>query len=193
MTRLQRRTAGWAALASIAACVATAAFFLLGAADAGNEVLDIDAAVRLTHRLADDSGGQAWEGESREYIQIFLAVTSPSRGGVDQLRSGNIRIYDAYYSPYPGPEYGDRSEWSQFYVPHEYYEYGHPAEEGDFENLGGGFYRINLLAYSDWEGAHAVLQIEVECPWGRGITVCEVPLGMVWPLRESVGDFDWSW
>lgn len=188
MTWLRRRIVGWVALAAVAASVTGVTFFLLGAANTGDEVLSIEAAVRLSPFLAFDNGGHEWEGSDRRRIQIFLAVTSPSRGGVDQLRTGNVRIYDAYYSPYPGPEYGDPFDPYQFYAPHQMEAH---SEVGDFENLGGGFYRFDVLTDSKWESVHAVLQIEVVCPWGRGITVCEVPLGMIWLLKQCSQDFAW--
>jgi hypothetical protein len=188
MLRSRRRIVGWVALAAAVASVTGVAFFLLGATSTGDEVLSIEAAVRLDYGLAYDDGGHEWEGADRRRIQLFLAVTSPSRGAVDQLRTGNIRIYDAYHFPYPGPEYGDPFDHSQFYAAHQAEAHAKP---GDFENMGGGFYRVDLLTESDWEPVHAVLQIEIVCPWGRGITVCEVPLGMVWLLKQCAQDFPW--
>ena len=95
-------------------------------------------------------------------VRLFLAVTSPTRGVVEQLQSGNVRVYDAVYGP--GGEHADPGG-------------SETVEVVRFSNLGGGFYQVDVAPYYQWNPHQYVLRIEIECPWGKGITVCELPMG----------------
>jgi hypothetical protein len=134
--------------------VGAAAFFLLGAADSGDEVLSVEAAAYVSVYVSLYSTVGALFP-----VHICVAVTSPSRGVVDQLREGNIQVHD----PIRGPD----GPW----------EDEHRAiEVQGFSNLGGGFYLIEVVPWNNWEADQHVLRLEVECPWGRGITVLELPV-----------------
>jgi len=151
----ERRIVGWTSGVVLLLAVGATAFFLLGAADSGDEVLSVEVGAYINwYTHVDDA-----TDDTRVPARICVAVTSPSRGVVDQLREGNIRVYDPMY----GPE-GIKPD------------YKFAVEVQDFTNLGGGFYFIELLPYWDWKPDQYVLQLEVVCPWGRGITVFELPI-----------------
>jgi len=149
----ERRIVGWTSGVVLLLAVGAAAFFLLGAADSGDEVLSVEAAAYVSAyvSLSGNVGNLL-------PVLICVAVTSPSRGVVDQLREGNIQVHD----PIRGPD-GPRED-----------EYRAVEAQG-FSNLGGGFYLIEVVPYM-WEADQYVVQLEVVCPWGRGITVLELPV-----------------
>jgi len=129
---------------------------LLGAAQKSSEVLQIDVAAYISYLVpeydANDQGGVI-------PVELLLAVTSPTRGAVEQLQSGNVRVYDARVEP--------DTEVINGRVP----------VAISFDNLGGGFYRVEMAPSWEWAWDQYALRIEVVCPWGRGITVHEIPIG----------------
>ena len=153
MTWRERRIVGWTSGVVLLLAVGAAAFILLGAAASEDEVLSVEAAAYLPAMLSLSRE----EGYNMR-VTICVAVTSPSRGVVDQLREGNIHVHDAIYGPYSARE-------------DDYYA----VEVKDFSNVGGGFYLIDVVPYM-WRSDQYVVQLEVVCPWGRGITVLELPV-----------------
>jgi hypothetical protein len=149
----EHRIVGWTSGVVLFLAVGAAAFFLLGAAGTGDEVLSVEVAAYISQNTQFDDRGDPIPA------RICIAVTSPSRGAVDQLREGNIQVHDPIHGP----------------------EGIYPSDSGavtvqEFTNLGGGFYRIDLLTGYMWEPDQYVLQLEVVCPWGRGITVFDLPI-----------------
>lgn len=159
MAQRTRKAIGWVSILGTGIAVSIVAVVLLGAADQTDEVLQIDVGAWIYYYtpssdIHDSSGIQP--------VRLFLAVTSPTRGAVEQLRSGNVRVLDAIYGL--GGELED---------PHG----AETVEVVRFANLGGGFYQVDVAPYYKWNPHQYVLRIEIECPWGRGITVCELPMG----------------
>lgn len=152
MSRIQGRRLGWLVGALLVAGVGATAFVLIGAAEQGNDVLSIDVAAYLID-------GLSWEHNDYP-VYLIIAVTSPIRGGVDQLRKANIKLYDPMHGP--GGWY-DHQEDVEVTVQ-------------EVRNLGGGFYQISIEPGRLWVKAQYALQLEVVCPWGRGITVFELPM-----------------
>ncbi len=153
----ERRIVGWISVVILLIAMGAGAFILLGAAAPADEVLSVEVAVYINAFTGFDE-----YNNDRIPVYICIAVTSPSRGAVDQLREGNIRVYDPIYGPEGPKAHAD-----------------YAVEVQDISNLGGGFYLIEVLPWIGWELHQYVLQIEVVCPWGRGITVCELPVMQV--------------
>jgi hypothetical protein len=131
----------------------------MGAAHEGGDVLQVDVGAWIYEFTStserSDSGGI-------RPAKLFLAVKSLARGVVEQLQSGNVRLYDALRGP--------RGEYTDPGGPE-------TVEIISFRNMGGGFYQVDVAPYYHWWPDQYVLRVEIECPWGRGITVCELPLG----------------
>ena len=156
MTKKRRKAVSWVSASGLLLGIGVGAFMLLGAAEEGNEVLRVDAAAWISVFAARSD-------DHIDTVYLFLAVTSPTRGGIDQLRRGNIRVVDAYYADPGGVEENPLDGWALDVV--------------GFANMGGGFYRINVAPFAKWLPVQYAVLIEVECPWGRGVAVCELPVG----------------
>ena len=159
---------GWLAVAIVVAGIGAVGFLLFGADEQGGEVLQIDAAAHIRREVLND------EGYGTEIpIYICLAVTSPTRGAVDQLREGNVSVHDPINGP-GGVMAGESTT-----------EHDRTQMTG-FVNRGGGFYVLEVNAFWRWDPDQYALEIEVVCPWGRGITVVEVPVVLL-------ADDMWHW
>ena len=154
MTARRRRIVGCASVVGILLIGGIVASLLVGATASSEEVLTVEAVVSISPYVSIEE-----EHGELVPVHVLVAVTSPTRGGVEQLRDGNLRLIDPIYGP-GGPR---EDEFRALDI------------EG-FANLGGGFYLMDLAPYYNWEGDQYVVRIEVVCPWGRGITVCEIPV-----------------
>lgn len=161
-----RKVIGWLSALALVLVLGIGAFMLLGAAGQTDEVLQVEAAVFIDTGVAN----ALTDGGTEEFVHLYLAVTSPTRGPVDQLRGQNIEVRDAWHVD-PGGVIAD--------------PYGPTSIQfKDFFSLGGGFYRIDIAPDHCWSNNQEVILIEIHCPWGRGITVCELPIGATG--REAV-------
>ena len=158
MAERRQEAITWVAALGLTLVLGIGAFMLLGAAEPGDEVLHVDAAAYIRTRTA----GEATALGTEEFVYLFLAVTSPTRGAVVQLQRGNIRVRDAYYD-----DSGGVAEYNEYRA----------LQVGGFSSMGGGFYRVDVAPGHEWDYDQFVVLIEIECPWGRGITVCELPVG----------------
>jgi hypothetical protein len=152
MKRRRRRIARWSFGVILLFAMRAGTVILLGATDKGDEVLPVEATAYISGGTTlDDPAGD------RSPPYSCVAVTSPSRGPVTQLREGHLRVYDPIYGP-EGTYSWDRTS----------------IKVESFSNLGGGFCLVGLLSDSSWQSHQHVLQAEVVCPWGYGITVYEL-------------------
>ena len=121
MSRKQQSKLGWLAGALLIVGAGAMTFLLIGATEQADEVLMIDVAVHV------DEGMQAGFVPSGDRsVYACLAVSSPTRGAVEQLRSGNIRVYDPIYGPGGIKEHTSTGWYS--------------VTLDEFVNLGGGYY-----------------------------------------------------
>jgi len=154
--RLDRRNVALVVTLAVITIVISA--ILLGAAGPVDEVLSVEAASRVSGLSSSDSAsGQRYPA------YVCIAVTSPTRGPVTQLESGNVHITDAIR----GPQGLEKDA-------------GHMVEVQSFRNQGRGFYVLELLPTAAWVPDDYMVQIEVTCPWGTGITVHTLHLSLAW-------------
>ena len=154
MAARRRRAIGWVLALGLGV------FMFLGAADQSEQVVRVDAATYISRHVAGDSENG---GSYIEPVHLFVAVTSPTGGAVDWLRRQNVRVRDAYHADPGGVE--------------EYPNAPLAIQVVDFATLGGGFHRGDLAPNFDWDWDPYTVLIEIECPWGRGTTVSELPVG----------------
>ena len=164
MSRRRTRQLGWVAGTLLMAGIGATAFLLIGAAEQGDEVLTVDAAVYLEWRIRSDV--QSFSSEEDFVAYVCLTVTSPTRGAVTQLRAGNFRLYDPINAPFHtgDPKMSIKED-------HEV-----SVQVAAFHNIGGGVYCLELRPEDRWMPSQLALHVEVQCPYGHGMTVFEVPL-----------------
>ena len=109
-------------------------------------------------------------------VSLLVAVCSPSRGPVVNLKRGNLVVEEAII----GVLGDDPDDCSR------------PVMT-DFDNIGDGFYVVRLEPgpndycterdYDSWWYQQYALRIKVTCPWGVGIAVTS--LNMIMPCAGS--------
>ena len=163
MSRRQGRQLGWFAGILLVTGLLAMAFLLIGAGEQGDEVLIIDTAVYMEYRIRSDV--QTFSSEEAGVVYVCLTVTSPTRGAVDQLRAGNFRLFDPINAPFTT---GGKQSVKE--------DRGVSVQIVAFHSVGGGLYCLELRPEDRWTPSQLALQVEVQCPYGSGMKVFEVPL-----------------